>query len=446
MGGDASPGQGDRLPRTGEPRRTPAWHDDGMPRVLRPLTRAVTYTRWLHMLVGSVFAIVCGLIYPGLNGDTVGHWVMVAVVPVPLVLLAAMFPAMRLAEAHQARLMLLAGPHARAAAEGGRTDAGPGIAARPSDSWRDRARTALWMVLRLETGCLVLLLSLQLPALFLELVDAALGQESGAQSLLAIEGDHWAYGLLAPLPVLLMLYVVAGLGALMASAARRLLGPSPAERLAELEELTERLMERDGIARELHDSIGHALTVTVVQAGAAREAGDAEFTGRALTAIEETGRAALEDLDRVLRVLRRPGRGAGRRPSLQEADRLAEAARASGAEVDMETTGPIEQVPGPVSREGYRILQEALTNALRHAGTAPVKVTVRVAVADGCMELDVRNPVSSPGTRTGTGSGTGLRGVRERATLLGGRAEAQAVDGEWRVRVELPLDRPTLSR
>ncbi len=417
-----------------------------MPRVLRPLTRAVTYTRWLHMLVGSVFAIVCGLIYPGLNGDTVGHWIMVAVVPVPLVLLAATFPAMRLAEAHQARLMLLAGPHARAAAEGDSTETGPGIVARPSAAWRDRARTALWMVLRLETGCLVLLLSLQLPAVFMELVDAARGQESGAQSLLALEGDHWAYGLLAPLPVLLMLYVVAGLGALTATAARRLLGPSPAERVAELEELTERLLERDHIARELHDSVGHALTVTVVQAGAAREAGNAEFTARALTAIEETGRAALEDLDRVLRGLRRPGPEPGRRPSLTQSHRLVEAARASGAEVDVEIDGPVDRVPGPVSREGYRILQEALTNALRHAGTVPVKVCVRLAVADGRMEIDVRNPVSSARVRTGAGSGTGLRGVQERAALLNGRADTGAVDGEWRVRVELPLDGPRLSR
>lgn len=415
-----------------------------MPSLLRPLTRAVTYTRWLHMLVGAVVALVCGLVYPGLDGDTVGHWILVVLVPVPLVLLAAMFPAMRLAEGHQARLMLLPGPHARAAREEDRSDAASGIVARPSASKRDRWRTALWMVLRLETGCTVTFLSLQAPAVGFELLDAALGQESGAESLLAIEGDHWAYGLLVPLPLLALVYTVAGLGAVMTAAARRLLGPSAAERVAELEELTERLLERDGIARELHDSVGHALTVTVVQAGAAREAGDAEFTARALTAIEETGRAALEDLDRVLRVLRRPGRDAGRRPSMEESDGLVEAARASGAEVDMEVDGTVDRVPGPVSREGYRILQESLTNALRHAGTVPVKVRVRVAVADGRMELDVRNHLSDPRERPGVGSGTGLRGVRERAALLGGRADAGPVDGEWHVRVELPLDRTRL--
>lgn len=413
-----------------------------MRRVLRPLFRAVTYTRWLHLLVGSVIAFVCGAVYPGLNGNSVGHWLLVALVPVPLVLGAAMFPAMRLAEGLQARLMLLPGPHARG--DDGPEGRAP-IVARPSTSWRDRGRTALWMVLRLEAGLLAVLLSGQLSSLALELIDAAAGQESGAESVLHLQGDHWGFALLAPFPPLALLYLMAGLGALMAGAAQRLLGPSAAERVAELEELTERLLERDGIARELHDSVGHALTVTVVQAGAARAAGSPEFTDRALAAIEETGRDALEDLDRVLRVLRRPGREAGRRPSLEDADRLVEAARTSGAEVGMDVTGPVERVPGPVSREGYRILQETLTNALRHAGTVPVTVRVRLAVTDGLLELDVRNPLASPEARR-AGSGSGLCGVRERAALLGGRADAGCLDGEWRVHVELPLEKPTLGR
>jgi signal transduction histidine kinase len=419
-----------------------------MPRVLQPLTRAVTYTRWLHMLVGAMVAAVCGAVYPGLDGDTVGHWALVALVPVPLLVVAAMLPAMRLAEGLQTQLMLMPGPHARGGRSGrsGVADDGLSIVARPSASWRDRWRTALWMVLRLETGCVVVFLSLQLPAVGLELADAASGQESGAASLLRIDGDHWAYGLLTPLPLLTLLYAVAGLGVVTTGTARRLLGPSASERVAELEELTERLLERDGIARELHDSVGHALTVTVVQAGAARTAGSQEFTERALAAIEGTGRSALEDLDRVLRVLRGPGKEAGPRPSLEESERLVDAARASGAEVEVQIEGPLSRVPGPVSREGYRIVQEAMTNALRHADTVPVHVRMRVSVAERWLTLDVRNPVSSPLVRASVGSGTGLRGVRERAALLGGSAEAGRLDGEWRVHVELPLDRPRLGR
>ncbi|NUR41079.1 MAG: two-component sensor histidine kinase, partial [Streptomyces sp.] len=217
--------------------------------------------------------------------------------------------------------------------------------------------------------------------------------------------------------------------------AHRLLGPSPADRLAAMEERTEQLLERTRIARELHDSIGHALTVAVVQAGAARAAGDPAFTDRALDAIEETGRAALEDLERVLGVLRESDRPVSSRPTLTDADRLLESARASGAKVDVDMTGPLDTVPGPVSREGYRILQEALTNVLRHAGAVPVRV--RVAVDDGVLALEVRNPLTAD--IAGPGRGSGLRGIRERAALLGGRAHTGPDQGDWQVHAELPL-------
>lgn len=125
------------------------------------------------------------------------------------------------------------------------------------------------------------------------------------------------------------------------------------------------------------------------------------------------------------------------RPTLCEADRLLDSARASGATVDMTVEGPLEKLPGPVSREGYRILQEGLTNVLRHCGTVPVRIAL--TVADGRLSLDVRNdlPAGLPPAAGGTGSG--LRGVRERAALLGGRARAGPVGDEWRVRVELPV-------
>ncbi len=135
----------------------------------------------------------------------------------------------------------------------------------------------------------------------------------------------------------------------------------------------------------------------------------------------------------MLGVLREAERPVSGRPTLAEADRLLESARASGAKVDAELTGPLEGVPGPVSREGYRILQEALTNVLRHAGA----VRVRVGVVEGVLRLEVRNPLTAG--IPGPGRGTGLRGIRERAALLGGHAATGPDAGDWQVRAELPL-------
>ncbi|GHF02462.1 hypothetical protein GCM10017776_20030 [Streptomyces griseoluteus] len=281
-------------------------------------------------------------------------------------------------------------------------------------------------------GAVAMFATVRLPVLTIELAECAWGLPP---SFLDGLPPHRAYALLAPLPLLALYGVVLGLGALVTRCARRLLGPSAAERLAALEERTEQLLERTRIARELHDSIGHALTVAVVQAGAARAAGDPEFTGRALTAIEETGRAALEDLERVLGVLRETERPAGARPTLADADRLLESARASGAEVDFRATGPVESLPGAVSREGYRILQEALTNVLRHAGAVPVRV--RVTAGGRQLAVEISNPL--PTARSAPMSGSGLRGIRERAALLGGSARTGPEAGDWLVRAELPL-------
>ncbi|WP_030339912.1 sensor histidine kinase [Streptomyces sp. NRRL S-1022] len=382
-----------------------------MPRFLRPLLSGTTYTRLLHLWVPML---------------AVGVWLLVvpSVPWVPALLLAplGLVPAVRRGEGVQARLLLTPG------------EPDPGICETPAAAWRDRLRTVLWLELRMLLGGAIAFASVWLPVTCFALARCAWAGTSPGVPLLDRLPPHPAWALLAPLPLLALYGVVVGLGALLTAAARRLLGPSAAERLAALEERTEHLLERTRIARELHDSIGHALTVAVVQAGAARAAGDPEFTDRALAAVEETGRAALEDLERVLGVLRESERPVGARPTLADAGRLLESARTSGAEVDAEVTGTVEAVPGPVSREGYRILQEALTNVLRHAGAVPVRV--RVTVADGRLVLEVRNPL--PGAVPGPGRGSGLRGIRERAALLGGTARTGPDEGDWQVRAELP--------
>ncbi|MER8073633.1 histidine kinase [Streptomyces sp. NPDC094034] len=403
-----------------------------MPGFLLPLTRAVTYTRWLHVLVGAIVPFACAMVYPGLSNPSPRDWLLVAVLPIPLALAVGMVPSIRHAEGLQARLMLFPGPHARV-----RNDEDPGVSTVFSASWTDRARTGGWLVLRLEAGLALALVTNTLLTLALSLAGAAAGEPGLAGPLPYVSDAGWIHALLAPVPVLVLIVVAAGAGALMAQAARRLLGPSVKERLAELEERTEQLLERNEIARELHDTLGHALTLAVVQAGAARAAGDPDFTDRALEAIEETGRAALEDLDRVLRVLRETGQPAGARPALDEAGRLLDSARSSGAQVDAEVTGPLEHLPGPISREAYRMLQEALTNVLRHAG--PVRIGVRIAIETARLRLEVRNPLPDPAPVAGTGGGRGLRGICERAALLGGEAKAGQHGGHWLLYVDLPL-------
>ncbi|MFD7551342.1 sensor histidine kinase [Streptomyces sp. NPDC059816] len=406
----------------------------------RPVLRAVVYTRWLHLLLGGFGALVSAMVYPGLTGMTPVKWLLVALVPSVPAALIGWVPVVRRAEGLQAQHMLFPGPHAR----GRRSDRAPDISAAPSANWRDRLRTSMWMVLRLEAGCLTMLVSGFATAQVLAFVAMAVG--APADDIDALWGQPlpwWTAALLVPVSVALLLGFVVLAGAAVAAAAGRLLGPSPAQRLAQLEERTERLLERSRIAHELHDSIGHALSVAVVQAGAARAAGNPEFTERALGAIEETGRAAMEDLERVLAILREPGRAASNRPTLAEAERLLESARASGASVDAQVTGPVDRLPGPVSRECYRMLQESLTNVLRHAG--PVPVRVRVQVLDGHVDLDVRNPLPvdvdgpAPVGVSGDRGGSGLRGIRERAALLGGRADTGPVGADWRVRARLPL-------
>ncbi|MFF0085813.1 sensor histidine kinase [Streptomyces canus] len=388
-----------------------------MVRLLRPFGRAVTYTRWLHLFIAVVWPAMWMFVE-----EAWWTWLVAAVTLAP----AGLVPAMRTVEGLQARLLLTGHRHNSESID---------IVVAPSASWSDRGRLVVWLEARLLLGYATGMLSMQLLISSVDLVASAFGGDVDEGVLILLDGHQWWHVLLAPLSLAALAATVVGSGRLITALALRLLGPSPAERLAAMEERTEQLLERTRIARELHDSIGHALTVAVVQAGAARAAGDPAFTDRALDAIEETGRAALEDLERVLGILRESDRPVSGRPTLTDADRLLESARASGAKVDAELTGPVDTVPGPVSREGYRILQESLTNVLRHAG--PVPVRIRIEVTDEALALEVRNPLTAD--IAGPGRGSGLRGIRERAALLGGHAYTGPDRGDWQVHAELPL-------
>ncbi|MET8623925.1 histidine kinase [Kitasatospora sp. NPDC004669] len=392
-----------------------------VPRILAPLLAGATYARLLHLLVGWISMGVILLIYPGTYGLTLSRIVAEAVVTdCVLLVLVALIPAARRAEGVQARLLLV-------------PDCEADIAADPSGSWADRWRTALWLVGRVALGSAVGMATV-------------LGLTDGAHLLTGTQGPR--YLLLLPVALLGYGWLVVGVGRLQLAMAVRLLGPSPAERLAEAELRAERLLERNRLARELHDSIGHALTVTVLQAGAAREVGDAAFVAKALEVIEETGRQAMEDLERTLVLLRESPEGAAtEHPGVDQLPALFDIARAAGSPVEALVDLSEGKLPGVLSRESYRIVQEGVTNALKYAPGEPV--SIRIAVRGGQLELRCANAMSAAGgvavrnpaagARKG---GKGLRGIRERATLLGGEATAGASrDGseEWVLHVRLPL-------
>jgi signal transduction histidine kinase len=199
--------------------------------------------------------------------------------------------------------------------------------------------------------------------------------------------------------------------------------------------------ERARIARELHDSAGHALNTILVQAGAARllRESDSERSARAVETIEELARETIEDIDRIVGSLREEAEAdRAPLPGVEQIPALVERQRASGLDVKLRFEGePGRTLPAAVDRAAYRIAQESLTNAARHgAGTAAMEVR-RGADA---LELTVRNPVGES-ARTRPGGGRGIAGMRERAKLLGGSLEAGRNGAEFHVRARLPYDR-----
>ncbi|MFE9658112.1 sensor histidine kinase [Micromonospora sp. NPDC006431] len=246
------------------------------------------------------------------------------------------------------------------------------------------------------------------------------------------------------------------------------------ERLVELEERAARTArdaererrlavaeERTRIARELHDSAGHAINVILVQAGAARllHERDPDRSKRAIATIEEVARATMGDIDRLVHVLREEGADAPLEPATPGTlEELLDRHRAVGLRLETELMGTARDVPTGVAWAAYRILQEALTNAARH-GTG--SATVRVRQPPGRVEIEVTNPVtgrrgdreaaatagrvpasvrsgSPAGTAVGARAGHGIVGMRERAAVLGGTLET-GIEGEvFRLRAVLP--------
>jgi signal transduction histidine kinase len=202
--------------------------------------------------------------------------------------------------------------------------------------------------------------------------------------------------------------------------------------------------ERLRIARELHDVVGHSLGVIVVQAGAERAtlAAEQEATRDTLVTIEQTGREALSEMRRLLDLMRRDDEevALAPQPSLAHLEALVEKVRAAGLPVELSLEGEEVPLPAGVDLSAYRIVQEALTNALKHAGPARARVTVRYA--DDGLELEIVD--SGPGAaKAADGGGHGLVGMGERVALYGGTLRTGTrPGGGYAVSVRLPFEAP----
>lgn len=236
--------------------------------------------------------------------------------------------------------------------------------------------------------------------------------------------------------VLACLVGVWALGRLAAGAARRLLGPTSADRLEVALARLEAESEHTRLARDLHDGIGHALTIISVQAAGGRQAleRDPRQAGETLRTIETTARQAMEELDGMLGLLRDGDAERHPDPDLDRLPALLGAYRSAGMELAAECA-PVGPLPRLVSTTAYRIVAEALNNAQRHAGPGLVRLSLQRG--PGLLTLEATNPL--PAAPSGSaGSGRGLLGIAERVALFGGSVQAGAERSDWVLHAEIP--------
>lgn len=197
--------------------------------------------------------------------------------------------------------------------------------------------------------------------------------------------------------------------------------------------------ERRRIARELHDIVAHSLSLMVLQAGAASEVltRSPDKARSALETVQDTGRQALVEMKRLLAVLRAPDSGTelGPQPGLADLGALVEHVRSAGVDVALDIPGELH-APAGVELSAYRVVQEALTNVIKHAGAAHAVVTVRSYPRD----LEVEIVDDGKGSAADRGNGHGLIGMRERVGLYGGELTTGATAAGFAVRARFPVD------
>ncbi|MFJ6616783.1 sensor histidine kinase [Kitasatospora sp. NPDC091335] len=395
--------------------------------------------RWVHLVLGGAllmpYWMLSVVLFGALNPDQSPArqlllYVLSLLTSVPMAAVTALVPVVRGLE----------GATARALCSVVRPEE---LATGPARSWAARWRTALWYVLHVVFGGVVAGMTLAGTPFAVVLVLGFSGTEEFVRMWERHLPSVPALGPVLGLGVLLLIVGTnAVCGALLARWAPALLGPTPEERVAAAERRATVLAQRNRLARELHDSVGHALSAVGIQASAAARVlrSNPDFAAEALAAIEETARAAVAELDAVLGLLREedPEAAGPAGPTLAGLDDLLRQLGRAGVVVDAELAPGLAGLPEPVSREAYRIVQEGLTNVLRHAGLA--RAGLRVGLADGRLEIELANPLGAA-RPSRPGGGRGLRGIGERAAALhGGSTAGPDEDGTtWRLAVWLPV-------
>ena len=277
---------------------------------------------------------------------------------------------------------------------------------------------------------------------------AGLGVAAVLAGLVFRETEPVLPGWSSPAVVLLVAGVLAGLVRL----GRRRLAASR-DRFAQLqqaqEEATRRAVEeeRARIAAELHDVVTHNVSVMVIQAGAARKVMDVapERSKEALLAVEAGGRAAMAELRHVMGLLAGPetGRsdtpadGLEPQPGLGHLDALIDRVRAAGTPVGIAVSLPPDPLPPGVDLAAYRVVQEALTNMIKHAPGADASVTI--GHTDNCLEIEVIDTGGAHDAPSADGNGRGLIGLHERLTVYGGELTAgPTLGGGYRIKARVP--------
>ncbi|MFN8074844.1 MAG: histidine kinase [Kineosporiaceae bacterium] len=397
--------------------------------------------RWTYLVLGGAllmpYVMTVGATRSGLTGGDRSLLDLPALVPdallaSPLVALTGLMPTVGTLETSAVRALL-----------------DPRVIGGARLTWADRGRGALWFALHLFLGGLVSGLTLAAPvvaAIFLVLPVQSLSTPLTRAG--AAPGGWWG-----PPAGVGSFVAISALAALVAAGLARcapaLLGPSTADRLSAFEQERDRAQAANRIAGELHDSLGHTLSVVTLQAAAARDLLDRDpaFVRRALEAIEDSTRTAVGELDRSLSVLRGDRPPATGAPTLADVGALVDRSRAGGAEIDLRVSGDLARVHPAVSRQAYRVVQESLTNALRHGGTAPVLVELTAATGSrelpASLQVRVTNPFvrvpRPPTAHRSAGQGRrGLEGLAQRVSALDGTFHAGPHGEGWQVLASFP--------